>query len=88
MEALIANLVERQATAEWSDREMARQLGIAEASWHRIKAGSRGMGPDILRRVLRRFPDLTPIAMSLFFDASASRSHTSAAIGNVEIEAP
>jgi len=84
MDELIAELIERQQAAEWSDREMARQLGVAEASWHRIKAGSRGMGPDILRRVLKRFPELTPLAMSLFFASSASHSHAFASVDESE----
>lgn len=79
MDKLIDELIDIQTREQWSEREMARQIGISEASWHRIKSGSRGMGTSILRRVLHRFPELTPTAFSFFFGSDASHRSESAA---------
>ena len=78
MDKLIDELVERQQREQWSEREMARQIGISEASWHRIKSGSRGMGTSIIRRVLHRFPEYTGLALAFFLDENASHRSISA----------
>ncbi len=78
MDRLIAELIDRQEREGWSEREMARQLGISEASWHRIRSGTRGMGTSVIRRVLFRFPEFTHLAIAFFLEADASPSDVSA----------
>lgn len=61
----LAKLIQRQLDEGWSDREMARQLKVGNATWCRIKSGSRGMGVSFLRCAMQRFPEYD--ADALFF---------------------
>lgn len=61
----VAKLIERQEIEGWSDREMARQIGVGNATWFRVRTGSRGMGVYVLQRCMARFPEYD--ADALFF---------------------
>jgi transcriptional regulator with XRE-family HTH domain len=60
----VNRLIERQAIEGWTDAEMSRQIGIAQIGWQRIKRGERGIGLEVLRRSMRRFPEYDIDALS------------------------
>jgi plasmid maintenance system antidote protein VapI len=61
MDELLRSLVAYQEEQGLSNVEMAVELGIDPSTWSRIRHGRRGIGPDVLRRILRRFPELGPL---------------------------
>lgn len=69
-------LKKRQGDEGWSDREMARQVGVSPATWTRIKRGERGMGIDVLQMAMRRFPEYDTDAL-LFLRSDVSNCNTS-----------
>lgn len=69
----LSTLIERQESEGWSDREMARQLGVGKSTWSRIRSGERGIGTSVLRRAMSRFPEYNGI----FLLENASMGSTS-----------
>lgn len=59
----VTTLIQRQSSEGWSDREMARQLGVHATTWHLIRHGQRGLGLSVLRRAMTRFPEYNGLAM-------------------------
>lgn len=53
---LIRELERLQRDRDWSDREMAEALGISRSMWSHVKAGRRGMGPEVLVGIVKAFP--------------------------------
>lgn len=56
-------LIARQLNEGWSDREMARQLGIGKSTWSRLRHRERGLGQKVLRRAMVRFPEYNDRAL-------------------------
>lgn len=86
----LTTLIERQQFEGWSDREMARQLGVGKSTWSRIKRGERGIGPSVLRRTMMRFPEYNHLALLFLLQNAPERGingnwreHSPAAAGAV-----
>lgn len=71
-------LIERQQAEGWSDRQMAREVGIGHVTWYRIRLGETTMGRRSLSRLMARFPEYNDLAL-LFLRSSAAQSNTNAA---------
>lgn len=61
MDELLRALIAYQEEHRLTNTEMAAQLGIDQSTWSRIRHGRRGIGPQVLQRVLQRFPELGPL---------------------------
>ncbi len=48
---------ERLIRRGWTDRELARRLGISSPYVSQLMAGVRRPGPRVRRRIMRIFPD-------------------------------
>ena len=70
----LTTLIRRQDYERWSNREMARQLNVSSATWQRIRRGERGIGPQVLRRAMARFPEYNHLAI-LFLLGNAPDSN-------------
>lgn len=53
---LVSELARLQQDRGWSDREMAAAMGISRSMWSHVKAGRRGMGPEVLVGIVKAFP--------------------------------
>jgi transcriptional regulator with XRE-family HTH domain len=70
-QAIIDALIERQAREGWSDRAMARRLGINHTTWRGIKIGRQAAGVSVLERAVAAFPEY---AMLMFRDPAIRAS--------------
>ncbi len=49
-------LVEYQFAQDWTDAEMASELGISRVYWNLLKNRRAQPGPKVVRATLERFP--------------------------------
>ena len=69
----VTKLIAHQEAAGWSDREMARQLGIGATTWWRVKNGERALSIYVLQQAMRAFPEYSADAL-LFLAGNVSNS--------------
>ena len=62
MDELVAALEKRRGDIPVV--EFARGLGIHFSSYYRLLKGERGLGVNLQRRILRRYPELTLVFLS------------------------
>ena len=41
----------------------SRKLGVSESTYYRLLKGKRGIGADLERRIVKRFPDLALVLL-------------------------
>ncbi|MDD5704176.1 MAG: helix-turn-helix transcriptional regulator [Dehalococcoidales bacterium] len=51
-------LIKKQEGLGLSDTAFARKLNISRSMWYQVKNGRREPGRDILRKIIKEFPDL------------------------------
>lgn len=78
---LIESLRSRQG--ERSQQEFATELGVAQGTVSKIYSGYRGIGPDVARKIVRRYPELAfeVAAFLLGSDMPHVQTHTPVEIG-------
>lgn len=62
-----------------SDAEFAEELGISASYWSMLQNGERQFALPVLRRIVRRFPDLESVC-SLFLRAKLTDSDSSVTV--------
>ena len=60
---MIEWLVDYQFAQDWSDSEMAAELGISRVYWNLLKNRRARPGPKVVRATLSRFPEATNLVM-------------------------
>lgn len=60
---LLIDLFAIQKAHHWSDREMAKRLGISRVHWLRIRAGKGRPGRKVFVGVFNAFPELQQQAL-------------------------
>ncbi len=55
---LIKAIEERKRSLGWTDEALARALGVSRPLWSQIRSGKRRVTLDVVRGILRAFPDL------------------------------
>lgn len=58
MQELIEAVEERKRSLGWTDEALARALGVSRPLWSQIRSGKRRVTLDVVRGILRTFPDL------------------------------
>lgn len=57
-QGLIEAVEERKRALGWTDEALARALGVSRPLWSQIRSGQRQVTLNVVRGVLRTFPDL------------------------------
>lgn len=57
---LIQQLETKRTDAKLSGEQFADMLGIKRVTWWNIKTGGRSIGPTVLAKIIRTFPELKP----------------------------
>lgn len=76
-------LSERQRVEGWTDEELAREIGISRAYLSLARSGRKPATLNMLRKILRRFPEYTTLAFS-FLTSEVTHSDNVATVGNSE----
>uniref|UniRef100_A0A7C4L3D9 Helix-turn-helix domain-containing protein n=1 Tax=Bellilinea caldifistulae TaxID=360411 RepID=A0A7C4L3D9_9CHLR len=58
VQELIEAVEERKRSLGWTDEALARALGVSRPLWSQIRSGKRRVTLDVVRGILRTFPDL------------------------------
>ena len=61
---MIEWLVQYQYTQDWSDQQMASQLGISRVYWNLLKNRRAIPGRKVVRATLSRFPQATDLVLA------------------------
>lgn len=59
-ESLVRALRAIQHEQRWSERRLALELDVDRSFLHHILRGTKNPGRQTLRKIMRRFPELTP----------------------------
>lgn len=57
-QGLIEVVEERKQALGWTDEQLARALGISRSLWSQVRSGRRRVTLDVVRGILRAFPDM------------------------------
>ncbi|MEJ5315227.1 MAG: helix-turn-helix domain-containing protein [Anaerolinea sp.] len=67
---LIETVEERKQMLGWTDETLARALGVSRPLWSQIRSGKRRVTLEVVRGILRAFPDLEAQVMEYLKEAS------------------
>ena len=63
-QAVIEQLETRRKELGMTDEAFARLLGISRPLWSQLRSGRRRLTVDVLRRILRAFPDWEEVVLA------------------------
>lgn len=69
-QGLIEAVEERRHALGWTDEALARALGVSRPLWSQIRSGKRQVTLNVVRGVLRTFPDLETQVLAFLKEAS------------------
>jgi predicted transcriptional regulator len=67
---LIEAVEERKRALGWTDEALVRALGVSRPLWSQIRSGKRQVTLNVVRGVLRTFPDLETQVLAFLKEAS------------------
>ncbi len=69
-QGLIEVIEERRRELGWTDEALARALGVSRPLWSQIRSGRRQVTLNVVRGMLRAFPDLETQILAFLKEAS------------------